>query len=76
MPTAVEHSIIAILKPFDRGTDVSLELTGLPIPGAVDVHHEHTSAAVSINFTLTDHTLSHDIQLLVPAVQHTDFLLG
>jgi hypothetical protein len=76
MPTAVEHAIIAILKPFERGTDLSLDNTGLHLPDAVGVQHQHTSEAVSINFTLTGDALHLDINLLVPAVQQTDFLLG
>jgi hypothetical protein len=76
MPTAVEHSIIAILKPFDRGTDLTLDITGLRLPDAVNVDHSHTSEAVSLNFTLTGDALHLDIGLLVPAVHPTDFLLG
>jgi hypothetical protein len=77
MPTAVEHAIIAILEPFEReDTDLSLDLTGLQLPGAVEVRHEHTSEAVSLNFTLTGDALHLDFGLLVPAVQHHDFLSG
>ena len=77
MPTAVEHAIIAVLKPFEReGTDLSLDITGLHLPDAVDVRHEHTAEAVSLNFTLTGGALHLDFDLLVPAVQHqTDFVL-
>jgi hypothetical protein len=80
MPTAVEHSIIAILKPFQReGTDLSLDVTGLRLPDTVDVgHHRSPSEGVSINFTLTADQGLHfdlDIHLLLPAVTPTDFLL-
>ena len=77
MPTAVEHSIIAVLKPFqERGTDLTLDITGLHLPDAVNVDHHHASEALSLNFTLTGDALHLDIGLLVPAVLHqTDFLL-
>jgi hypothetical protein len=73
MPTAVEHDIM----PFDRGTDLSLVITGLHLPEALDVQHEHTAEAVSLTFTLTGDALHLDIGLFVlPAVQHqTDFVL-
>jgi hypothetical protein len=74
MPTAVEHSIIAILKPFQGdATDLSLDITGLHLPDAVAVRHDHTSEAASINFALTGDGLHLDVGLLVPAVQHHDF---
>jgi hypothetical protein len=74
MPTAVEHSIIAILKPFQGdATDLSLDITGLHIPEAAQQRTEHTSDAASINFALTGDALHLDIGLLVPAVQHHDF---
>ena len=85
MPTAVEHSIIAILKPFiERGTDpeLSVDIKGLPhLPDTLDVGHNHTNPALTLNFALAgdvngDGTLHLDIQLLVPAVQHTDFHSG
>jgi hypothetical protein len=75
MPTAVEHAIIAVLKPFERGTDLSLDITGLHLPDAVNVDHQHTNEALSLNFTLTGDALHLDINLLVPAVHPTDFLL-
>jgi|SwirhirootsSR3_FD_contig_41_7593455_length_279_multi_9_in_0_out_0_1 hypothetical protein len=79
MPTAVEHSV----KPLERtaAPDLSVDITGMPhLPAAVDVRHEHTNKALTLNFALAgdvngDGTLHLDIQLLVPAV-HTDFLLG
>jgi hypothetical protein len=72
MPTAVEHDIM----PFDRGTDLSLDITGLHLPDAVDVGHRTPAEAVSLNFTLTGDALHLDFDLLVPAVQHqTDFVL-
>jgi hypothetical protein len=88
MPTAVEHSIIAILKPFvERGTvpDLSVDITGLPhLPDTLDVGHNHTNPALTLNFRLAGDVngdgggaLHLDIQLFVPAVQHhTDFLLA
>ena len=85
MPTAVEHSIIAVLKPHERTADpdLSVDIRGLPhLPAAVDVQHEFTNKAVTLTFRLSgdvngDRDPFHlEIQLLVPAVQHTDFLLG
>jgi hypothetical protein len=78
MPTAVEHSIIAILKPLEReGTDLSLSITGLPhLPDTLDVGHQTPAEAASLNFTLTGDALHLDMQLLVPAVQHHDFFSG
>jgi hypothetical protein len=76
MPTAVEHAIIAVLKPFERGTDLSLDITGLHLPDAVDVGHHTPAEAASLNFTLTGDALHLDFELFLPAVQHqTDFLL-
>jgi hypothetical protein len=80
MPTAVEHSI----KPLERTADpdLSVDVRGLPhLPAAVDVQHDHTNPALTLNFALAgdvngDSTVHLDIQLLVPAVQHSDFLLG
>ena len=79
MPTAVEHDISVNVDPFTGGghqrvPDIHVMLTGLPT--TVDVGHEHTSAAADLSFTLTGGTLDLKIELLVPAVQHTDFLLG
>jgi hypothetical protein len=85
MPTAVEHSIIAILKPLERTADpdLSVGITGLPnLPAAVDVQHDHTNKALTLNFALAGDVngdggaLHLDIELLVPAVQHTDFHSG
>ena len=81
MPTAVERSIIAVLKPHEReGTDLTLELTGLRLPDTVDVqHHRSPTEGVSMYFTLTPDEGLHfdlDIHLLLPAVTPSDFLLG
>jgi hypothetical protein len=81
MPTNVEHSIIAVLKPHQReGTDLTLDLTGLRLPDTVDVaHHRSPTEGVSMYFTLTADEGLHfdlDIHLLLPAVTPTDFLLG
>jgi len=77
MPTAVEHSV----KPLERtaAPDLSVDVAGLSHVPAVQ--HDQTNPALTLNFALAgdvngDGTLHLDIQLLVPAVQHTDFLLG
>jgi hypothetical protein len=44
------------------------------------VQHDQTNPALTLNFALAGDVnggaLHLDIELLVPAVQHTDFLLG
>ena len=61
------------VKPFEReGSDVKLEGTGFHLPAAVDVQHEQTNKAVTLNFTHTGETHDLDIQLLVPAVHPND----
>ena len=80
MPIYMRHAID--VKPFVEGTDVLLGGTGFHLPAAVDVQHEFTNKAVTLTFRLSgdvngDRDPFHlEIQLLVPAVQHTDFLLG
>ena len=77
MPTAVEHFIIAILKPFQGdAADLTVDITGLHIPEAAQHRTEHTSDAATINFALTGDGVHLLIGLLVPAVHPTDFLLG
>jgi len=79
----VGSAISAMQAPKQRtaAPDLSVDITGMPhLPAAVDVRHEHTNKALTLNFALAgdvngDGTLHLDIQLLVPAV-HTDFLLG
>jgi hypothetical protein len=74
MPIYMQRAID--VKPFDRGTDVSLDGTGFHLPAAVNVTADPPSEAVTLNFTLTGDALHLDIGLLVPAVHPTDFLTG
>jgi hypothetical protein len=77
MPTAVEHSV----KPLERtaAPDLSVDVTGMSshVPA---VQHDQTNPALTLNFALAGDVnggaLHLDIELLVPAVQHTDFILG
>jgi hypothetical protein len=77
MPTAVEHSV----KPLQDTTapDLTVDVRGLSshLPA---VQHDQTNPALTLNFALAGDVnggaLHLDIELLVPAVQHTDFHLG
>ena len=60
------------VQPFDSGHDISIRGTGFQNPP--NISHNHTNDALTINYAFNADGLHLDIQLLVPAVQHTDFI--
>jgi hypothetical protein len=73
-----------IIAPLKNGCrqhtpDIVIRITGLPLPGTHEVVHQNTSevdSVASVAFSFEGGTHEVKVEVLVPAVQHTDFLLG
>ena len=77
MPKFIFTTVVVKSNPWvynEEEPDVSVSTFGLQLPDAV-APPDHRSEVVTINFTNTADVFSREIELLVPAVQHHDFLL-